>query len=121
MSTKLATLGCHLIMACRNKERAEAAAEKIRSQTGNQNIEIMILDCSSFESVDKFVEEWRGRSNKKIDVLVNNAGEPIMAGNAPADADSVLRQVRFKTQRRRPPMASTPRTNPTSFRPSPSL
>lgn len=59
-------------MLCRNVEKAEAAAEDIRKDTGSVVV-VMKCDLSSLESVRecaaKLVED-----EDKIDFLVNNAG-----------------------------------------------
>ena len=40
-----------IILACRNKEKAEKAREDIIKETSNQNVKVMILDTSSLKSV----------------------------------------------------------------------
>lgn len=45
----------HLVLACRAPlDRANAAAQEIRVQTGHENVEVMELDVSSFDSTRKF-------------------------------------------------------------------
>jgi retinol dehydrogenase 12 len=65
--------GAHVIMFCRNLEKANAAKEELIATTGNQNIDIIQVDFESFASIEKAcktcVEQY-----DKIDVLVNNAG-----------------------------------------------
>lgn len=61
----LAAAGAHVIMACRNRQRGDAAASKIDGST-----EVRELDTSSQGSVRAFTEGITGR----IDVLINNAG-----------------------------------------------
>lgn len=63
----------HVILACRNKEKAEQAKEKIVSETGNVQVETMTIDTSSLSSVRKFADEYLAR-NEKLYALVNNAG-----------------------------------------------
>ena len=62
-----------VILACRNKEHAEDAKDKIISETENHNIKTMIIDTSSLKSVKNFVEEFKNL-NIKLDVLICNAG-----------------------------------------------
>ena len=54
-------------------EKAEAAAEEIRSDTGRKNVIIKKLDLSSLKSVREFSEEIL-KSEPRIDILINNAG-----------------------------------------------
>ncbi|MBN1698579.1 MAG: SDR family oxidoreductase [Spirochaetales bacterium] len=62
-----------LLLACRNKEKADAAAGEIIAATGNKNVEPVILDLSSFESIREAAETIRNKFDR-LDVLVNNAG-----------------------------------------------
>ncbi|MGB1580365.1 MAG: oxidoreductase [Nevskiales bacterium] len=73
----LAAKGAHIIMACRNKEKAEAAAQKIRSRSQQGKITVMQLDVSSLESIRQFADEFTTRF-KELHILINNAG--IMGG-----------------------------------------
>lgn len=69
-----------VILACRNKEKAEHAKNEIVTETSNQNIKVMILDTSSLTSVRNFVEEFK-QLNIKLDCLVCNAGiSPMHSG-----------------------------------------
>lgn len=65
--------GYEVILACRNRERAEKAREDIVNETKNENVKIMMLDTSSLSSVRNFVNEFK-KLNIKIDSLVCNAG-----------------------------------------------
>ncbi|KDN49992.1 hypothetical protein RSAG8_01328, partial [Rhizoctonia solani AG-8 WAC10335] len=62
-------MGAHVVLACRNKDKAETARKDIE-----QAVQVEILDCASLESVRQFVERWSTRELTKIDILVNNAG-----------------------------------------------
>jgi NAD(P)-dependent dehydrogenase (short-subunit alcohol dehydrogenase family) len=44
---ELARLGMKVIMACRNLEKGEAARREIIAETGNQDVEVMLLDLAS--------------------------------------------------------------------------
>lgn len=59
-----------VIMACRNKERANKARENLLLEFPNSNLYIKELDLSSFDSIEKFVNSL----DINIDVLINNAG-----------------------------------------------
>src|SRR5438270_5157323 len=63
----------HVVMACRNADKAGAAAEAIRTSVPNASIEVMALDLSSLASVRSFADAFRSRS-QRLDILCNNAG-----------------------------------------------
>lgn len=65
--------GAQVIMACRNPDKAEAAAEQVRAITPGANLIIMPLDLADLESVKAFAKAVKQRF-KKLDVLLNNAG-----------------------------------------------
>ena len=69
----LARRNARTILACRSRERGQAAAEEIRAATGNPNVVPRLLDSSSLASVRAFAGEVL-REEKRLDVLVNNAG-----------------------------------------------
>lgn len=62
-----------LILACRNLEKAKQAQEAIIKETGNSNVERLLLDTSSLKSVEDFVEEFKNHSDSLFG-LINNAG-----------------------------------------------
>ena len=53
----LTNRGARVIMACRNLEKANIAAEDIRKFIKNGSIRVMKLDLASFASVRKFADE----------------------------------------------------------------
>jgi len=69
----LASFGDRVIMACRNREKAEAAAIEVRRRSYSDAVEVVSLDLASFASVRECAAEI-GRRAERIDVLVNNAG-----------------------------------------------
>ena len=70
-------LGCRVIMACRNLEKAEKARDEIReslkdvSNTGS--LVVKKLDLASIKSIKSFAEDVVKEENK-IHLLINNAG-----------------------------------------------
>ncbi|GAB9473095.1 Ww domain-containing oxidoreductase [Globisporangium polare] len=76
---EMARNGAHVVLACRNEERGQAAAAKIQqeigssSTTGGGKAEFMQLDVGSLASVKSFTERFQS-SHERLDVLVNNAG-----------------------------------------------
>ena len=70
---QIAALGASVIMVCRNKEKGDAAKEDIIQITGNKNIDLLICDLASLKDVKRFAEEFL-KENRKLHVLINNAG-----------------------------------------------
>lgn len=60
-------------MFCRNKAKAEGAKQQLIKETGNDAIDIFIVDFSSLKSVAKATDAFKAKYDK-LDVLVNNAG-----------------------------------------------
>eukprot|EP01034_Spumella_vulgaris_P031094 gene31094-38428_t len=69
----LAFKGATVIIASRNQERVLEAVVKIKKLQPNAKVEGMILNLSSFTSIDRFVAEVKSKYTK-VDILVNNAG-----------------------------------------------
>lgn len=69
---EMAKLGYHVIMLCRNETKGISAREEIVNESGNMNVDLMIADLSSKDSIRKFVDEFN-RRYEKLDVLINNA------------------------------------------------
>ena len=62
-----------VILACRNRERGEAAVAEVKKRTGNNNVVFMQLDLASLDSVRSFSASVLAQE-PRIDILVNNAG-----------------------------------------------
>ena len=62
-----------VIMACRNQSKAESAKAEVLSQVNSADIEIMILDLNSLNSVRNFVTAF-GENYNRLDLLIENAG-----------------------------------------------
>lgn len=69
----LAKMGATVIIACRNKERGTEAVEEIKKVSGNANVDLLIMDLASLDSVRKAVSEFKSKYDK-LHVLINNAG-----------------------------------------------
>jgi NAD(P)-dependent dehydrogenase (short-subunit alcohol dehydrogenase family) len=68
--------GATVILVCRNAERANAAADKMRAAVPTATFEVAIVDVSSVADVKKFAAAFNKR-DIALDTLINNAG--IMA------------------------------------------
>ncbi|MCP5050333.1 MAG: SDR family NAD(P)-dependent oxidoreductase [bacterium] len=69
----LANKNAKVIIAVRNGEKGNAAADKIREQYDNAHVSVMILDLANLESVRAFAENLK-KDHSKLDLLINNAG-----------------------------------------------
>ena len=75
-----------VIITGRNRERGEAAVQRIIADSGNSNVELVLGDVSSNKSVDELARALLAKTSK-IDVLVNNAG--YLGGEYVKNADGV--------------------------------
>ena len=66
---QLAAHGARVVLACRRPDSGEAAAERIRRDTGG-DATFAQLDLGSIASVRHFAGRW----NAPLDLLINNAG-----------------------------------------------
>ncbi|XP_061103722.1 dehydrogenase/reductase SDR family member 13-like isoform X3 [Conger conger] len=69
----LAKRGARVILACRNQQRAEAAALDIKRESGNDEVVYMNLDLGSLQSVRSFTQTFL-KTEPRLDLLINNAG-----------------------------------------------
>ena len=69
----LAKNGAHVVMGCRNLEKAEVAFNQIITDDINSSLEIIRLDLSDLASVKDFVSEF-SKKHQSLDILCNNAG-----------------------------------------------
>lgn len=66
--------GARVVMACRERSRAEAARADLEAGAGAKGrVEIRDLDLASLDSVREFADE-AASGLERIDVLINNAG-----------------------------------------------
>lgn len=69
----LAGLGMEVIIAARNRMKAEEAISRIIREYPESKVKFMHLDLSSMRSVNNFAAEFH-RNHQKLDLLINNAG-----------------------------------------------
>ena len=70
---KLAEMGAHVVMVCRNMKKAEKEFLEIQQKAETEKLDLMYCDFASLDSINKFVIEFKSKY-KKLDVLINNHG-----------------------------------------------
>ena len=73
-----------VIIAVRNLEKGNKAAEKILAQNKNADVKVMELDLANLGSVEKFAENFQ-KDYSQLDLLINNAGVMIPPYSKTAD------------------------------------
>ena len=66
----LAEAGAHVTLAVRDLDAGKRVAEDIAATTGNQHVEVALLNLIDRSSVASFVASWDG----PLHILINNAG-----------------------------------------------
>ena len=72
----LAAAGAHVILGCRDAQRATNAMKRILDVVPDARLELRVLDLADLDSVATFCDAV-GAEHDRVDLLVNNAG--IMA------------------------------------------
>ncbi|MFZ4816813.1 MAG: SDR family oxidoreductase [Phototrophicaceae bacterium] len=80
----LAKMGAQIVMVCRNRTKAEAAQSKIKNQSGNPLVDVLIADLSVQQSIRDMAATFKSKYDR-LDVLVNNAG--VAVGKRELSAD----------------------------------
>jgi NAD(P)-dependent dehydrogenase (short-subunit alcohol dehydrogenase family) len=62
-----------VILGCRDRAKGESALAKIASETRNSNLEVLIVDLASQESIRQAAGEF-SKTHQALDALINNAG-----------------------------------------------
>jgi NAD(P)-dependent dehydrogenase (short-subunit alcohol dehydrogenase family) len=73
---KLARKGAQVMLACRDRQRGEAALARMDADSPSSHTELVILDLASLASVRNFAEKELAL-HRPLHILINNAG--IMA------------------------------------------
>jgi NAD(P)-dependent dehydrogenase (short-subunit alcohol dehydrogenase family) len=69
----LARAGAHVVLACRDSDRARVARERIERELPSASVETLALDLASLESVRKAALRFAD-GHERLHVLCNNAG-----------------------------------------------
>jgi NAD(P)-dependent dehydrogenase (short-subunit alcohol dehydrogenase family) len=80
----LAAKGAHVVMACRDKVKTQAAIAGIKALTPQASLEFMALDLANLASIGSFAESFK-RAHPRLDLLVNNAGVMFLPFRETAD------------------------------------
>ena len=76
----LAKVGARVTVTARDLERAKPVIEELKKSTGNQNIELELMDLASLKSVKEFVKRYLAL-NRPLHILINNAGKYLFKPN----------------------------------------
>lgn len=90
----LAKEGHQVILACRNRERGEAALQELVADTGNRELSLMLVDLANIASIRSFVASFRER-HERLDILVNNAGVSTQEHTTTQDGFELVFGVNF--------------------------
>lgn len=69
---QIAEKGYRVIIACRNRTRGEAALQEIKEKSGNDAVELMLVDMSLQASVRELAQRFK-ENYEVLDVLIQNA------------------------------------------------
>jgi len=83
-AASFAEQGATLVLAARNQAKAEALATRLKEETGNTDLHILLADMSVQAEVVALAETFRSRF-ERLDVLVNNAGAMFERRDVSAD------------------------------------
>jgi retinol dehydrogenase-12 len=86
VAIRLASLGAHVVLACRDRLRGEQVAADINAATGAERAAVMTLDTSDQRSIRAFAGDYRNTYGS-VDVLVNNAG--VLLPNRQTSVDGI--------------------------------
>lgn len=69
----LAKLGARVIITGRSQASGEAAVNELRRLSGNQDIDVLLVDLSTQAGVSSLADQLK-QKYERLDVLINNAG-----------------------------------------------
>ena len=69
----LAQMGATVVMVCRDRAKGEEAQREIKTQSGNDAVDLLLADLSSQQSIRQLADTFRQRYTH-LHVLINNAG-----------------------------------------------
>ena len=69
----LARQGMSVIMLCRNPQRGAKALQEVKTQSGSEDVSLMLCDLADMGDIKRFCQAFR-EMHPVLDILVNNAG-----------------------------------------------
>ena len=72
---QLAQSEAQVIIACRSRERGEAALSQIKTASGSQDLSLVVMDLSSRDSIIQACQTLRSSGLDRLDVLIHNAAD----------------------------------------------
>jgi NAD(P)-dependent dehydrogenase (short-subunit alcohol dehydrogenase family) len=69
----LADHGAHVVLACRNPEKARRALDELENDLDRSSLELLALDLADLTSVRRAAEQFMAE-HARLDLLINNAG-----------------------------------------------
>lgn len=81
---ELARMGAQTVLVSRSAEKCAQAAETIKKETGNPQVEFIAVDLSTNAGVQQAAHEFKKR-HTHLEVLLNNAGAMFMSRQVSAD------------------------------------
>ncbi|XP_049871710.1 retinol dehydrogenase 11-like [Pectinophora gossypiella] len=90
----LAKRGARVVIASRNETKLKLARDNIKEATGNSDVYYRLLDLGSLKSVRNFASETLSYE-KRLDVLINNAGSVGLPDTLTADGLNLTMQVNY--------------------------
>jgi NAD(P)-dependent dehydrogenase (short-subunit alcohol dehydrogenase family) len=73
-AVQLAQHGCHVILACRDPQRGDAARAEVARQSGSAAVELLTVDLSLQSSIRQCAQAFHAR-HAVLDVLIHNAAD----------------------------------------------
>ncbi|MEO8906937.1 MAG: SDR family NAD(P)-dependent oxidoreductase, partial [Microbacteriaceae bacterium] len=91
----LAGAGAHVVLACRNEKRADAAIAAIRARVPSAQLEFLAVDTADLASVSAAAA--RIRDFERVDVLIENAAmvHPPAERTASVDGNEIVLATNF--------------------------
>lgn len=86
--------GAHVILACRDLQKATDAVAKIKEHKGKGSLETGQLDLSSLDAVKTYAQTFI-QQHQRLDILINNAGVMIPPASKTADGYELQFGVNF--------------------------